>query len=164
MGRMCRTVAAAGVAVLLAGAQEALAQSATQVVRLQVNAINQIGVSGNPAPMVISTAIAGTGPTSVVASETSYAITTNEPNKKITASLDQALPDGVTLEVALAAPNGAASAGDVALTTGAADVVTGISALSASALPITYRLSATTAVQMSAPAVRTVTFTIVSGT
>lgn len=140
------------------------AQTATQVVRFQVNAVNQIAVSGNPAPLVISTATAGSAPTSVSASGTNYAITTNEANQKITASLDQALPTGVMLEVTLAAPGGASSAGPVSLSTGGADVVTGISGTSASSLPITYRLSATTAVQMTSPTARTVTFTIVSGT
>ena len=138
------------------------AQTATQVVQFQVNAINQIGVSGNPAPLVIASATAGSAPTSVTAGS-SYAITTNEANKKITASIDQALPAGVQLGVALAAPSGAASVGEVVLTTAPADVVTGISAISAASLTITYRLSATATVQMPTPATRTVTFTVVSG-
>ncbi|MGH7637553.1 MAG: hypothetical protein ACREOK_07865 [Gemmatimonadaceae bacterium] len=139
------------------------AQTATQVVRFQVTAINQIGVTGAPAPMVINSATAGSAPSSVTASGGSYAITTNEANKKITASLDAALPNGVRLEVSLAAPEGASSAGDVQLSTAGADLVTGISSLAASALPITYRLSADETVHMPVPATRTVTFTIVSG-
>lgn len=140
------------------------AQTATQVVRFQVTAINQIGVTGAPAPMVISNATAGSAPASVTASGGSYAITTNEANKKITASLDAALPTGVRLEVSLAAPQGASTAGDVQLGTAGADLVTGISTLAASALPITYRLSADATVHMPVPETRTVTFTIVSGT
>ena len=139
------------------------AQTATQVIQFQVTAINQIGVSGAPAPLVISTATAGSAPTSVTTSGGSYAVTTNEANKKITASLDAALPAGVRLEISLAAPDGAASAGDVFLSTGTADLVTGISSLAASALPISYRLSEDATVHMPAPATRTVTFTIVSG-
>src|SRR5687768_2744287 len=150
-----------GTVVLSPGAR---AQIATQVVRFQVNAINQIAVTGDPAPMVINTATAGSTPTSVSANGTSYAITTNQSNQKITASVDQPLPGGVTLEVSMAAPDGAASTGPVALGTAGADVVTGISSIAASSLPITYRLSAATTVQMSAPATRTVTFTVVSGT
>ena len=142
---------------------ELFAQTATQVVRFQVNAINQIGVTGSPAPMVINSATAGSAPTSVVAGGTSYAITTNETNKKITASLDQSLPAGVLLQVSLAAPTGAASLGDVSLTTSSTDVVTGISTTNATSLAITYRLSAIATVQMATPAARTVTFTIVSG-
>lgn len=139
------------------------AQTATQVVRFQVNAVNQIAVSGNPMPMVINSATPGSMPTAVVATGTTYAVKTNETNQKISASIDRPMPAGVTLEVSLAAPASAASLGTVALTTGAADVVSGISSVAASALPITYRLSATTAVQMPAAETRTVTFTIVSG-
>jgi hypothetical protein len=139
------------------------AQTATQVIQIQVVAINQIGVTGGPAPLVISTATAGSAPASVTAAGGSYAITTNEANKKIAASLDEPLPPGVRLEISLVAPQGAASAGDVSLSTDASDLVTGISALAASALPITYRLSADATVHMAVPATRTVTFTIVSG-
>lgn len=150
-------------AVALLPVGHARAQTATQVVRFEVNAINQIGVSGAPAPMVINSAVAGSTPASVTSSGGSYAITTNESNKKVTASMDQPLPAGVTLEVSLAAPSGASSANYVQLGSASADLVTGISALSASALPISYRLSATPAVHLSAQT-RTITFTIVSGT
>ena len=139
------------------------AQTATQVVRFQVNAINQIAVSGSVLPMVINSATAGSAPAAVTATGSTYAISTNESNQKITASLDQAMPSGVQLEVSLVAPGGAASAGNVALGTASADVVTGISSTAASSLPITYRLSATPIAQVS-PSTRTITFTIVSGT
>ena len=147
--------------VLLPGA-DALAQTATQVVHFQVNAVNQIAVSGSPS-LAITTATAGSGLTSATATGSSYAITTNESNQKITASINQAMPDGVSLEVALDPPAGATSAGSVSLGTAGTDVVTGISASASSALPITYRLHATAQVQL-APTARTVTFTIVSGT
>jgi len=160
---LLRFVAIAGAVASLVPFGDAGAQTATQVVRFEVNAVNQIGVSGAPAPLVINTATPGSAPASITAGGTSYAITTNEANKKITASVDQPLPAGVTLEVQLAAPSGAASANYVSLGTSSADLVTGISSISAASLPITYRLSATPAVQMSAQA-RTVTFTIVSGT
>jgi hypothetical protein len=156
-------LALAGAIAAIVPVADAHAQTATQVVRFEVNAINQIGVSGAPAPLVINSATAGAAPASVTAGGTSYAVTTNESNKKITASVNQALPAGVTLEVQLAAPSGASSADYVQLGTSSADVVTGISSTTASSLPITYRLSATPTVQMSAQA-RTVTFTIVSGT
>jgi hypothetical protein len=139
------------------------AQTASQVVRFQVTAINQIGVTGAPAPLVITTATAGAAPTSVTASGGTYAITTNESNKKISASLDEPMPEGVRLDVALGAPTGAMSAGEVSLGTAAADLVTGISVIAESALPITYRLRAETVVHMPVPATRTVTFTVVSG-
>ena len=159
-----RVLAVVVTVTALSAATRIDAQTATQVVRFQVNAINQIAVSGNPAPLIINSATAGSAPTSVTANGSSYAITTNELNQKITASIDQALPNGVTLDVTLAAPGGAASIGAVSLSTSGADVVTGISSTAASSLPITYRLSAAPSAQMPAPAARTVTFTIVSGT
>ena len=139
------------------------AQSATQVVTFQVTPIRQIAVSGNPSPLVIGGAVAGSQPTSVTTDGTSYALTTNEANQKIIASLDTPMPDGVMLEVTLAPPAGATGAGAVALSTTGSDVVTGIARTSQAGLPISYRLSATAAVQLPA-ATRTVTFTIVSGT
>lgn len=153
---------AAVTTALALNAADADAQTATQTVQFQVNAVNQIAVSGNPAPLAITTATAGSGLTSA-STGASYAITTNEANQKITASLDQTMPAGVTLEVQLVAPAGASSTGSVPLGTASADLVTGISATAASALPITYRLSAGTQVQLG-PTARTVTFTIVSGT
>ncbi len=141
---------------------ESRAQSATQVVHFQVNAVNQLAVSGSPT-MAITSATAGSGLTSATSTGSSYAITTNEANQKITASINQPMPAGVTLEVQLGAPSGASSMGTVQLGTAGADVVTGISTTASSALPITYRLNAGTQVQL-APTARTVTFTIVSGT
>jgi hypothetical protein len=137
-------------------------QSATQVVRIQVTAINQIGVTSAPAALVLDRATAGGPLTSVATSGGSWSITTNEQNRKISASLDQDLPAGITLEVALGAPAGASSQESVALRTAAADLVTGINAQSAVGLPVTYRLTASPQV---APVstTRTVTFTIVTG-
>lgn len=157
-------VSAAVIAIAHAmGARDAGGQSATQIVRFQVNAVNQIAISGNPSPMAITSATAGAGLTSVTATGTSYAVTTNESNQKITASINQDMPTGVTLEVSLEAPSGASSAGTVQLGTAGVDVVTGISSTASSALPIMYRLNATPQVQL-APTSRTVTFTIVAGT
>ena len=160
--RSARSVVTALFAAMLPAASLD-AQTATQVIHFQVTAVNQIGISGAPVPLVINSAVAGSAPTSVTASGGTYAVTTNESNKKITASLDDPLPAGVRLEISLAAPQGAASAGEVALGVAASDLVTGISAVAASALPMTYRLSADATVHMAAPETRTVTFTIVSG-
>jgi hypothetical protein len=143
-------------------ARDVAAQVASQVVQFEVRAVNQIGISGTPLPLVINSATAGGQPTSVTSTGASYAITTNEVNQKIIASIDQPMPSGVTLEVSLGAPAGAASAGNVALGTAGADVVTGISGLRESALPISYRLSAVTTAQLGS-STRTVTFTIVAG-
>jgi hypothetical protein len=162
MARKHTILVAAVTAMAALPVGSARGQSATQVVHFQVNAVNQIAVSGSPT-LAITTATAGSGLTSATSAGSSYAITTNEANQKITASLNEAMPTGVTLEVVMAAPGGAVSAGTVSLGTASADVVTGITATASAALPITYRLNASTQVQMG-PTARTVTFTIVSGT
>ncbi|MDB4889962.1 MAG: hypothetical protein JWL61_1817 [Gemmatimonadetes bacterium] len=76
-------------AVLLAlvafGAVSASAQTATQTVTFQVNAINQIAFVGSPS-LTITTAVAGAAPTSVTAAGT-WAVTTNQTGAKITASI-----------------------------------------------------------------------------
>jgi hypothetical protein len=157
-----RVFVVGAVAAIIAPLASTNAQTATQIVRFQVNAVNQLAVTGNPSPLVVNSATAGSAPTAATSGGTSYAITTNEPNQKITASIDQAMPSGVSLELNLAAPTGAASAGSVSLSTSGADVVTGISNTAASSLPITYRLVATAAAQIG-PTSRTVTLTIVAG-
>lgn len=148
----------ASIALLFA---PAIAAAQTQTVGVEVSAINQIAFTGSPT-LNVNTATAGAAPTAATASAT-YAVTTNETNRSITAQLDLAMPTGVTLTAALAAPAGAASAGAVPLTTGAQAVVTGISTLDATGLGITYTLSATSAAGTMASTTRTITYTIVAG-
>ena len=145
----------------LAGA--AAAQSATQTVTFSVSPINALSVSADPGALTVNSATAGSPPNAATNSATSYAITTNETKKKITAAIDQAMPAGLTLQVNLQAPTGATSAGAVTLGTAAADVVTGISKLNESGKTITYTFSATTAAGTVSSTSRTVTLTIVPG-
>jgi hypothetical protein len=160
---MKKRYAVAALAGLLAlAARDAQAQSANQTVTFEVQAINQIAVTGSPS-LIITTAVAGDAPTSVTAAG-SYAITTNQSNRKITASLNTDMPSGVTLSVALTAPAGAsAPASPVVLTTSAQDVVTGVSLLNAPALSITYTLSATSAAGVVPSSSKTVTYTVTAG-
>lgn len=153
----------AGAAALLvpALAVNAHAQAPTQSVAFEVQPISQISVSGSPS-LTISTATPGSAPTSATASG-SYAITTNETNRKITAQLDSDLPDGVTLTVTLGAPSGADDAHPVVLSTTAADVATGIGRVNQSGLSISYQLAATVAAGVVPASSRTVTFTITAG-
>jgi hypothetical protein len=139
----------------------AAAQTATQSVSYEVQAINQVSVAGSPS-LVISTATAGSAPTSASASG-SYAITTNETGKKITAQIDSDMPAGVTLTVSLAAPGGGTSAGAVVLSTTPVDAVTSISTVSQSGLSVGYGLSATVAAGVVPAGSRTVTYTITDG-
>ena len=126
----------AGVLALGLVSESPLAQTATQTVTFSVVSMSRAAVSGTTSPIMVRTAIVSRAPTSASVSGTSFAITTNESNQKIAASLDEPMPSGVSLAVALAAPAGAASAGRTNLGTVSADVVTGISGVSAMALRI----------------------------
>ena len=139
----------------------ASAQTATQDVSFEVQAISQIAFTGSPS-LVISSATSGSAPNSATANAT-YAITTNETGRKVTASIDSDMPAGATLSVALAAPTGGTTAGAVVLSSTAADVVSGISTLSESGLSVTYTLEATAAAGVLPASTRTVTYTIVAG-
>jgi hypothetical protein len=156
-----KLVAAAGVLSLVASAA-AFAQTATQIVTFQVNAISQISVAGAPS-LTINTAVAGSAPTSVTDNVSTWAVTTNQSTAKITGSLSAAMPAGLTLSANLAAPAGASSAGLTALAAGAVDLVTGITKLNASGLGLTYQLDATAAAGVVASSTRTVTYTITGG-
>lgn len=152
-------LAAAGLA-LVATAGNAAAQ-AVQTVAFEVQAINEMAFTGTPT-LTINSATAGSAPTAATASA-SYAITTNETNRKITAQINSAMPTGVTLSVSLAAPSGATSAGSVVLGTTAADVVTAISTVEGSALTVTYTLQATSAAGVVPAGTRDVTYTLTAG-
>ena len=152
----------AGLALLCAVPAGAAAQTAAQNLSFQVDAINQISFTGSPS-LVVNTATAGAQPTAAVA-VVSWAVTTNQSNAKITASMTAGLPAGVTLTVNLAAPAGATSAGAVALTTTTTDVVTGLTQAAQGGLSVTYTLSATATAGVVPSASRTVTYTITGGT
>jgi hypothetical protein len=138
------------------------AQTATQTVTFQVDAINEIAFAGAPS-LTISAATAGSQPTSATSNVATWAVTTNQSGAKITASINAAMPAGLTLQANLAAPGGATSAGLTTLGVVAADVVTGISQLAAGALGVTYQLDATAAAGVVASQSRTVTYTITGG-
>ena len=137
--------------------------STTQTVTYEVQAINELSVSGSSASLTVNSATAGSAPNAVTDTTTTYAITTNETNRKITGAIDTAMPSGVTLSVTLGAPTGATSLGKQALGTSAVDLVNSISTLNESGKAITYELSATSAAGVVASASKTVTLTITAG-
>jgi hypothetical protein len=152
----------ASMALVLGSASAASAQTATQVVTFQVTAINQISFAGSPS-LVVNTATAGSNPTSASDASATWAVTTNQSNAKVTASINSAMPAGLTLSVALGAPAGTTSIGNT-LGTVAVDLVTGITKLAQNALSVTYTLDATPAAGVVASTTRTVTYTITGGT
>ena len=157
-----RAVTVAGVLALGFSASTLSAQVATQTVTFSVVSTSRAAISGTASPMIVRSATGSRAPTSASVGGATYAITTNEANQKIAASLDRPMPAGVSLSVSLQAPAGAASLGLKTLGTASADVVTGVSAVSAAALPIVYSLSAKADVD-STPRNRVVTFTITAG-
>ena len=161
---MIRSATIAFVSCLALACGSAFAgNTATQTVTFEVQAIDEISASGDPGALTISTATAGSQPTDATDNSTTYAVTTNGANKKITGEIDSNMPANTTLQVNLAAPTGGSSAGDVSLSTTAADVVTGVTGVAESGLGITYTLSATIAAGVVASDTRTVTLTLTDG-
>ena len=140
----------------------ARAQSAAQTITISVSAINQIAFLGSPT-LAITTATAGSAPTSATDATATWAVTTNQTGAKVTASIPTAMPAGLTLSANLAPPTGATSSAFQPLGTTAVDLVTGIGKLAQNALGVTYRLDATPAAGVISSATRVVTYTITGG-
>jgi len=87
------------------------------------------------------------------------AVTTNGTQKKITAELDQDMPDGLTLNATMAAPSGASTAGKTALSSDAVDLVTNVTKVRGSGLSLAYEAVATVDADPD-NVTRTVTYTI----
>ena len=141
----------------------ASAQTATQTVTFAVNAINQISATGSPS-LTVTTATAGSQPTDATDGSSTWAVTTNQSNAKISASIPSPMPAGLTLSVNLVAPDAAASAGLTALGTVAVDLVTSITKVAQSGMTATYQLSATAAAGVVGSGTKVVTYTISGGT
>lgn len=157
-----RTILPLGATALLltAFATEGAAQTATATATYEVQAINEVSVSGNPAALIISTAAQMTG---VTDNTTTWSVTTNQTGAKITGEIDTDMPTGVTLKANLTAPSVGTSAGAVTLSAVAADLVTGMTEVQGTALGLAYSLSATTAAGVVPSATKTVTYTITGG-
>ena len=153
---------AAAVALVLASASVAGAQTATQTVTFQVNAINVIAFTGSPS-LIISTATPGAASPSVTDATSTWAVTTNQSGAKITASIPSAMPAGLTLSANLVAPTGGTSAGLKALGVVAVDMVTGVTKVAQGSLGVTYQLDATPAAGVVASSSKVVTYTILGG-
>jgi len=135
--------------------------TATQQVTLTVSAINEFETSG-VVSLDVNSATAGYDPNPAAASS-SYAITTNGANKKITGQLDSPAPDNTTLYVTMSDTYQGNSVGNSTgkqlLSPEAVDLVTGISHKKGSSLNIDWEFSATLDAEV-ASTVRTVTFTL----
>ncbi len=138
-------------AALLVGVRGASAQS--------------LSVSGSPSLLRVNAAIAGSAPTAVSNSSTTYTVNIgNHTSQNITARINTAMPAGVTLKITLAAPSSAVSLGAVTLSTTSQNVVTSLDKNVITTQSITYQLSATAAAGVVSSQSRTVTLTVVTGT
>ncbi len=142
-----------------------MAQSANQNVTVNVNPVNKIAVSGDPSPLVISSATPGLDLlTAVTDNTTNYSITQNVGGTlKITAEVDAALTAGYALELELASSKGTSSGiVDISNATAgsAVDVVSAIAMGADANQSITYTFSAiATAGTLSASRLVTLTLT-----
>lgn len=142
---------ASGSAVRPLGAQ----QTASQLVIFRILPASH----GSVAPMTRPMSLQGAQDES----RGSWSIATSQPDRKIVASLDRALPRGSALVVTLTPPAGATSAGPVVLDTTAADVVTGIPVTTQSDLPLHYLVNGRTGPRAAADAQAvTVVYTVVA--
>ena len=139
-----------------------LAQStATQVLTLEVKAINKIAVTGNPQPLVISEIPAGVESATVSDYSTQYDVTTNMESMKIVASIDNPLPNGMQLMMDLGSNKGAtAGLVDVSNATTPVSVVTGIQRGSDASQSIGYIFKANATAGTMSSSARVVTLTI----
>jgi hypothetical protein len=164
MTKFLRSGAVFAVGILFAaGHVSAQDVTAAQTATFEVESFRAISVSGDPGALVITDAEAGGAPTSVTDASTTWAVSTNESNLKLTGEIPLAMPSGVTLSIDLAAPAGAASQGSQALGVAAVDLVTGITEVDASGLTITYTLDATSEAGVVASDSRVVTLTLTAG-
>ena len=159
-----RLVGAIAVATIGTGlmSHRAASTTATQTFTVQVNAINQIAMSGSPS-LVVNSATAGSPPLSVTDATGTWAVTTNQTGSTISGSIASAMPSGLTLSVNLAAPSGGTSTGLQAIGTTAVALVTGVTKVNASGLTMTYQIDATTAAGVVSAATKVVTYTITGG-
>ena len=153
MSRMrCSSVLLTSLLLLAVGSREAKAQPG----------LTGLSVSGSPAPMIVSTAVAGSQPTAVVNTATTYDVTAKLQAgiKKIVGQIDAAMPFGTTLTINLTAVSGATSLGAVALDMTARDLEINVSKENRTTSGITYTFTATVAAGVIPSQTRTVTLTL----
>jgi hypothetical protein len=158
------SVALVGLLVSGASAQN----SANQTVNLTVSPISRLAIAGSPISLTVSNpvSVGSDALASVTDNSTSYSLTHNSATAlRITAALDQALPAGYTLDIALSPSAGKGTgAGTVdisnATAASAVNVVTGIPRGADASRAITYTFSALASAGALASTQRTVTLTL----
>lgn len=127
-----------------------------QTLSFSIQSTSHLEING-PAPVL---AVAGPGQGWY---DSSYSVLTNEENKKISASLNTDMPDGVTLYVELSPPKGARSLGAQVLSSTPVDLVVEITRVSQSGLLINYTLDIQASATPVSSATRLITYTLMDG-
>lgn len=128
---------------------------------VEVKSISEMSVSGDPQTLALDNSSDGTGTFKNTSdSSTTYSISINGQNKRITGSIDLAMPNFTQLEVALAAANGASSAGNVLLNTNDQTLVSNVTENRSVDQKITYTFSAYIDQVQEPTILRVVTFSI----
>ncbi len=122
-------------------------------------------VSGAPGALHITSAVAGSPPTSVTNAGTTYTTKAKRATQpqKVTARINTNMPTGTTLTITLTPVTGSVGDGAVTLSTTTQDVLSNITTTTNRTGAITYVFSATSAAGVIASTTRTVTFTILAG-
>lgn len=123
------------------------ATTTTRTVTITVSSINSLGVTGPPGTLAITSAVAGSQPTDATDASTSYRVSTNNTNRRITGQITTGgdMPTGLTLKISLDATGIGTSVGQQTLiSTAAVNLVTAITQIYGIKV-ITYTLSATVA-------------------
>jgi len=136
--------------------------TATQTIQLEVRSIAALEVSGNPLPLMVNTGTAGAAtlrPSEE--SSTSYRLTTNIENMKLSVAINEPVPSGTHLYVTLGSTSGT-SAGkiDISQAVSPVDAVTGIMKGWAEHQPIVYSFEADANREAFPSEARTVTLTL----
>ena len=137
------------------------ADNDTLRINYEVKAINEIAITDEAVTLTVDTAVAGSQPEQATAGST-YGITTNGSDMKITGAIDTAMDTGLTLKANLTAPSVGTSASAVEMTEVAADLVTGITEVTGSGLALGLTLDATVDAGVVASAQKTLKITLTS--
>jgi hypothetical protein len=133
---------------------------ASQIVTFCVQAVNEIAVAGDWKITDIRTAMVGSQSVKVINATSTYLVTTNEEQKKITGFLNTSLPKDSNLSISLEAPAGAISAGGVDLKNTPVDLVTAVSKVADAHRVITYTFTSPVVARLTKPLSQVVTLTI----
>ncbi|MEP6999959.1 MAG: hypothetical protein ABI969_05745 [bacterium] len=120
-------------------------------------------VSGNPAPFNVSTAVAGSDPTTLSSSGLTYFLKSKHPAgpTQVTAQLDSPMPAGTTLTLTMNIPaTQGTSVGPVALDATPRAILINVDKVNGNTYGMTYTFAATAAAGVVPSQTRTVTLTM----